>query len=154
MVGRAASGVVALVAAAPLCRAVGITSEWRRARHIGMAIAAVDLVGVVVAVAAKEPRAQRRAAVINASMDVMGAAALAVATQELTVVSVGCRLLRARFSYSVQARGYEVPGNSRRSGNPEGADLVEFPSSVPAVSWRARRCCRWDVEAPRLGPKS
>jgi uncharacterized membrane protein YcfT len=46
-----------------------------------MATAAVDAVGVVLAVAANDPRAQRRAAMVNATIDVIGAAALAIASR-------------------------------------------------------------------------
>jgi hypothetical protein len=46
-----------------------------------MATAAVDAIGVVIAVTANDPRAQRRAAMVNATVDVIGAAALAIASR-------------------------------------------------------------------------
>jgi hypothetical protein len=65
------------VAAAPLCRAVSITVDPRRARLVGAATAVVDAVGVALVLAANDVDTQRRAALANASIDLAGAAALA-----------------------------------------------------------------------------
>ena len=74
--GRAASGIGVLVLAAPLCRAAGITNDDAAAKRLGRGIAFVDALGVAAVVTSSRPSSQRRAAALNTTIDVLGAAAL------------------------------------------------------------------------------
>jgi hypothetical protein len=76
--GRAVSGLVAFAAAVPLCRAIGLSLDPKRARQVGAIAAVVDAAGVALAFAAEEVESQRRAALVNAGIDLAGAAALAI----------------------------------------------------------------------------
>jgi hypothetical protein len=75
--GRAAFGVVAVAAAVPLCRMAEITTQRGTARRIGVALAVIDGVSVIGALASSNSDARRRVAIVNASSDLIMAAGLA-----------------------------------------------------------------------------
>jgi len=76
VVGRAAFGTVAFVAAGPLCRWTGITSNGFIARALGTAILAADAALIGAVVFSDERPDLRRAVAANAATDVVGAAVL------------------------------------------------------------------------------
>ena len=76
VVGRAAFGTVAFVAAGPLCRWTGITSNGLIARTLGLAILAADAALIGAVVFSDERPELRRAVAANAATDVFGAAVL------------------------------------------------------------------------------
>jgi hypothetical protein len=74
--GRSTAGLVALGFAPPMCRLMGITDESAVARRVGAVVAATDFAGVINVLASSTARAQRRAAVVNATLDVVLATGL------------------------------------------------------------------------------
>jgi len=73
--GRSIAGVVALIFAGPMCRLTGLTDDPSMARKIGVALAMSDFVGVARVVAASSSSV-KRAALVNAALDVLLASAL------------------------------------------------------------------------------
>lgn len=82
VVGRAVAGVSAAALAGPLCRLTGLTEDRRTARRFGAALAATDLGGVLAVIMSSSLDAQRKAACVDAALDVVLAAAL---------LGLGCR---------------------------------------------------------------
>jgi hypothetical protein len=73
---RVSSGLAALLVAAPVCRAVGVTNDRRTARRIGIAVLGADLVAASVALTARRPSSRRHAALGNALLDLAGGTSL------------------------------------------------------------------------------
>jgi hypothetical protein len=76
VVGRSLAGVIALIFAVPLSRHAGLTTDPRTARRVGTGLAVCDFGGVIGVLQASTTSNRRRAARINALLDVALAAAL------------------------------------------------------------------------------
>jgi lincosamide nucleotidyltransferase A/C/D/E len=100
--GRAAFGVVAVVAAGPLCRHAEITSSSAQARRIAFAVGVLDAVSVVAALGASTTAMRHRVAVSNAATDLC----LALGLTGYAVKRGGtARILNAAAAVSVLGGG-------------------------------------------------
>jgi hypothetical protein len=74
--GRSVAGISVLVLSGPLCRLTGLTENPRTARRLGATLAAIDLAGAMAVAVASTSTAQRKAAYVDAALDVVLATAL------------------------------------------------------------------------------